>query len=663
MDAVSLTFQVFSACMKGYQLLTEAQDMPNEYKYMRIHLKKEQYRLLDWGHVAGVAELDDALGISSSDKGLLHDVLEQQQLLLNAFGKYEKRHNKTLERLEKPLIKEVADGSEDGNFVGLLRTETDFQNRFPNQGELLLQKSLEWAKKSRTYPRRLRWATFDKKKFEQLLLKLSSFNDFLSEMLNREQLNSLAVRQERTHFHIIQLNNKIDQLVEIVQAGHAWSDLTKGYSGRSSENPLHLRGKALLEDRPTSALSHSSPLEFLNGERSDGLYSQILVPLARFKALETAISTQDLTDENVQDLQLGYTASEVYNVELDPKSITVLDDELDDENRRVDALYDHNRVWIEWKPYEPRVFDGEPDPKIKERIIALVALLKENNRSRQFRAPRCLGYFRDIDTATGEDRCRFGVVFKKPSHVSSTTKPISLLELLRATEMGKTEMPSLTERVTLAKVLAEAVERLHAVNWLHKGLRSENILFFNDEIAPEDLEQEDHFSLDALDFSTPYLSGFDYARPAQNEDLTEKPPENAAYDLYRHPLVQGSRGGTENSINFQKAFDIYALGVILLEIIFWQPIDRILDVDLRKARPSTTLRVRSRLIEERKFLAQVKANAGVMLEKVVQACLVGPAALVDFSGADFDDKNAADAARLQMEFYDKVVKKLGEVKV
>ncbi|EOD51058.1 hypothetical protein UCRNP2_2147 [Neofusicoccum parvum UCRNP2] len=574
--------------MKGYQLLTEAQDMPNEYKYMRIHLKKEQYRLLDWGHVAGVAELDDALVISSSDKGLLHDVLEQQQLLLNAFGKYEKRHNKTLERLEKPLIKEVADGSEDGNFVGLLRTETDFQNRFPNQGELLLQKSLEWAKKSRTYPRRLRWATFDKKKFEQLLLKLSSFNDFLSEMLNREQLNSLAVH---------------------------------------------------------------------------GLYSQILVPLARFKALETAISTQDLTDENVQDLQLGYTASEVYNVELDPKSITVLDDELDDENRRVDALCDHNRVWIEWKPYEPRVFDGEPDPKIKERIIALVALLKENNRSRQFRAPRCLGYFRDIDTATGEDRCRFGVVFKKPSHVSSTTKPISLLELLRATEMGKTEMPSLTERVTLAKVLAEAVERLHAVNWLHKGLRSENILFFNDEIAPEDLEQEDHFSLDALDFSTPYLSGFDYARPAQNEDLTEKPPENAAYDLYRHPLVQGSRGGTENSINFQKAFDIYALGVILLEIIFWQPIDRILDVDLRKARPSTTLRVRSRLIEERKFLAQVKANAGVMLEKVVQACLVGPAALVDFSGADFDDKNAADAARLQMGFYDKVVKKLGEVKV
>lgn len=671
--------------------------MPAEHRYMRIQLKKEQYRLLDWGHVAGVAERDDALVIRSADKGLLHDVLEQQQLLLHSFGKFD-RHYK---RLEKPFLREttpntVSENRNDEDFAAdddtkrsagghlLQRADTDFQNRFPQEGETLLQKTLEWAQKSRAYPRRLRWAAFDKAKVEQLLLKLASFNDFLRELLSAQQLDRLLARQERTDFHIIQLNNKIDQLVEIVQAGSAWSHLT-GVSASSSPpdrgpaDPLWLRAKVLLGDLSLS--SSSSTTLFVGDEMPGDFSGQSLARLAQFKALERAISTSALTDERVEALRLGTSARELFNVELVPDEIKLLADDDEDgddreENQRSEATFHNKRVWIEWKAYEPQVLDGEPDPRVLQRIVALVALLKENNRSEQFRAPRCLGYFRDMDPDTLEDRCRFGVVFEKPRDVGPRTKPVSLLDLLRAADAGKVEVPSLTERVQLARAVAAALEKLHAVNWLHKGLRSGNILFFSDELDPEDLRVDGGDSSDHvypmplhLDFSEPYLSGFDYSRPAQNEDLTEKPPENAAHDLYRHPLVQGSRGTVDNSSNFKKSYDIYALGVILLEIVFWQPIDRVLDINLQKVRPSMPMKVRTRLLGERRFLAQVRANAGGMVESVVRACLVGPAALVDGTveerseNEEWDDRNAIVAARLQIGFYEKVVEKLGEVKV
>ncbi|KAF2712386.1 hypothetical protein K504DRAFT_464482 [Pleomassaria siparia CBS 279.74] len=653
LSVVSLTFQVFSGCVQGYQLLTDAKHMPSDCQHLRVRFKTEQYRLLNWADVVKIEETDDHLLISTTSRGLLLDVLEQQRVLLHHFGRVDDKYKK----LSKPLLVEYEEGSngvlpdppaysdESERSPTAQRVDSGFQSRFP-QSEALLKKSLAWAKRSREYPRRLKWASIDKGKMEMLVHKLSSFNDFMSEMLNNAQLESLAIKQTRTEFQIMQLNSSIQNLVQIFES----TTLTNKHDGRRrrSTNPV----RAFMQAR---GLDEVDEEEGIVKPRQPNLRA-----LAQFKALNSAIEDPTLfTEEFAHSIALTHTPSQIRSVELDRSHIHIQDKEFEDagEGQRVEAYYQPPRskktsVWIEWKTYEPQSFTSSaPDPKILERVKALAALLKENNRTDQFRAPHCLGYFQDID-AEGEDHCRFGLVFEKPVEAHSTTRPTSLHALLTSKEIG---VPSLTDRIVLMRLLSETIERLHAVNWLHKGLRSSNILFFSDSGAQD------------INYSEPYISGFDYSRPAMNDDMTERPPEDAASDIYRHPRVQGS-GNRDTSIlngtfyspssSYKKSYDLYSLGVILLEIAYWKPIDVILNIpDIQNARPSVTIKVRQRLLDEHEgVLGYVKSYLGTTVEGVVRACLEGPKAFMLPEGSDERKKEVG--AMLQKMFYEMVVKEL-----
>jgi hypothetical protein len=638
----------------GYELIADAKQMPSDCQYLRVRLKTEQYRLLDWAHVVRLDETDENLLISNSSKGLLLDVLDQQRRLLHQFGRLDEKYKK----LSRPLLvdSEEANGvlpspppytpAEDEKHT-IQRQDSDFQHRFP-QSEALLSKSLAWASKSREVPRRLKWATFDKTKMETLVLKLSGFNDFMREMLNSSQIQSLAVKQTRTEFQIMQLNSSIQNLVQIFMS-----------AGLGRKNEKHGRRARSPGVNPVTAFMQARGLEDDEEEADGGKHDMgSLAALAQIKALNSAIEDPALfTDEFTKSLSLEHTAKEIKSVELSRKDITLLDEDVDEQNGespRVEAIYQPRRskktsVWIEWKTYDPPTFHStSPDPNLLERVKALAALLKENNRTDQFRAPHCLGYFRDYDLETEEDHCRFGLVFEKPASAHSSTRPTSLHTLLTSKDV---EMPSLTDRVTLMQKLAEALERLHAVNWLHKGLRSSNILFFSDSGPSE------------IDYAEVYISGFDYSRPAMNDDMTEKPPESAREDIYRHPRVQG--GGNRDSFHnyFRKSYDIYSLGIVLLEIAYWKPIDEILGIkDLANAKPSVTFKVRETLLDAQTgHMRRVRSRLGDRFFGVAQSCLVGLSAFGVREGED--EKKGPIGAELQKGFYENVVKVLEDFRI
>lgn len=87
---------------------------------------------------------------------------------------------------------------------------------------------------------------------------------------------------------------------------------------------------------------------------------------------------------------------------------------------------------------------------------------------------------------------------------------------------------------------------------MHESIRSENILFLprDDETDPDEPQ----------DISEPWLFGFEFSRPEMFFSHGHADP-CLERDLYRHPERQ-----QRPTQMFGKIHDIYALGVVLLEI-------------------------------------------------------------------------------------------------
>lgn len=129
---------------------------------------------------------------------------------------------------------------------------------------------------------------------------------------------------------------------------------------------------------------------------------------------------------------------------------------------------------------------------------------------------------------------------------------------------------TLDRRIKLAMKLAEAVFFLHAAGFVHKNITSSSI------VALRRLNMDLAASLDDS-----YLMGFDLIRGIdsvtskegavrQHEDLARSIWE---FDLFQHP----HRLCGHNSQRFTKSYDVYSLGVVLLEIGLWETLPEAVD--------------------------------------------------------------------------------------
>ena len=507
--------------------------MPNECNYMRTRLQIEYLRLLDWTEVAGLIEYEDGQDLPDSLRtdrfvliAILTEIRSSMEDLAEINGKYvelrpEEDGAKKKEAMELELVEQFSNIS--------LAYEKKAGNRKYPRGLNHIARSSVMAKDVVRHPKRLQWVAFDKDVFKKFLVRLTELNDYLHEIMHGHQARALEAATQKTYLEMVQVRASVDELKHLVMAAMLLQDHD-------------------LQEPSSSSVRHRN-------ERA-------LASLAEFKTLNAAneASSGDKPPayDNVMKMtQLMYTSLTIFYDTTDAPDVS------SHSRTRTQGKYypgdgTEHYVWIEWKTYKTK-HDRHLNKEIPikdnvKRVKELVSLLQKDKPS-EFRAPRCLGFFDDRDDSPqSEHDYRFGLVFEKPS---SDSVPKSLHQILSKPK------PSLTDRISLAHKIATCVLYLHAVNWLHKGLRSDSVLFFPPINTP------------ATTLTQPYLTGFEYARPDKDGETTTGGEVDDWWELYVHPSYQGSSAkGT-----YRKTFDIYSLGIILLEISYWKRIEEIVGID------------------------------------------------------------------------------------
>ena len=191
---------------------------------------------------------------------------------------------------------------------------------------------------------------------------------------------------------------------------------------------------------------------------------------------------------------------------------------------------------------------------------------------------------------------------KASSKRTGSLKDHSLLSFLQhGADTDSSNMPNLEDRFRLAFTLATTIRDLHAKGLTHRNINSSNVLFF--------LERTMSISGESRSWKTgairhPFITSFD-----QCDDDSQSPhQEPLISSMYRHPMNE--RG---QRTSFKLSFDVYSLGLILLEIGLWMPINKLWKTKY------TRFDFKARL--QSIYVKKLAAKCGSTYMRVVEYCL------------------------------------------
>ncbi|KAI4264149.1 MAG: hypothetical protein L6R42_000730 [Xanthoria sp. 1 TBL-2021] len=274
--------------------------------------------------------------------------------------------------------------------------------------------------------------------------------------------------------------------------------------------------------------------------------------------------------------------------------------------------------------------------KLKRNMRQLAALLRESSfdvkitteggshEEEGIGAFRCLGFVEE------PDRYQLAYVFEIPegmtAHSLATLYSLSTFIDSEESQDSSGQVPPASDKLQIARVLCQNILYLHASGWVHKNIRSQNII-----LAPVKLDAAFGDSGGIIQNYTQYLKGFEFSRPDLGKS-SGRADFNPEHNLYRHPERQNVP-----DTRFMKEHDLYAVGVVLLEIGLWTTIPRLFHKHIEAARQDRPfpqpITIQNQLL---KLAQKLPASLGEGFKAAVSMCLTG-----DF-GVEKDDKQQAN---------------------
>ncbi|OAL47004.1 hypothetical protein IQ07DRAFT_590470 [Pyrenochaeta sp. DS3sAY3a] len=581
--AAAAALQLLGTCIEGFMLLTTAHNLGKDASTIVCMLNLQEIHLTDWARQAGLLTGKGELDRRLNAAAVEETLRQIQKLLKNSDELKTRYHLKLVE--EKP----------EGYITTATKDPNDSEKTivFTGISEATREDILTRAKiaQKTNFAKRLWWAAVDKEKIEKLVgdihFLIRGLWDLITPLRNDDFANSL----DSVLSNVVRMNTGFQQLVTIKE----------------------------------SLVSIQARLEAKDAKAEPEVGT--LATTAELKAVQIALEYTDNSTGTPNRTEIPKRQEMLKKLERLSRQKLASFTPLKKDDTRGTAVYDGEIVFVEWKYVTPAMRS-----KILSRAENLAALLSIR-KDQTFQSLICKGLL--------EDYQRLGFIYQQPSGIQPLVEPRSLLDFF---SKGGIEPPSLSDRIRLALRLAQVVRNFHRTGWLHKGLRSENILFFNAKDASVAVRSTDFV-----------LTGFNFARLAAPTEISDQPSADPKHDIYRHPSALG-----QPSVSFDELMDTYSLGVILLEIAEWRAVRYLVDSVVDVSAEEVPL---DRLASVRPFLLDGKGKGGTtkllskMGEIYTSACLMCLRGGPEKSGSQSED------VAVQKSVLDEVIKLLQSCRV
>ncbi len=561
---ISLSLTLFRGCIQGFEIIQLAAHAGREADNFRCKLEFEQYRLMQWAERIGLEEQPS----ERLNWTLVGDILRQMEALLLDTQTLKKKYHLDLvavDTLAPETSAAAATTAAAPPKTGFGKLLSKLRPDFPLASSRIIHESNGSVEK-------FKWAVFDRSRAANLIADIVHFNNCLHGLLdnvNQDFVKSALGSVLRDIISRSNATSELEIIKQLLTSSHVAAPATIGSAASLKQIRL------VLGLGPT----HNSIEQSAQRTPPGGIKPKLI-----------QLKPHILQRESPQFPPTG----------------------------RELAHYKAKPVVIEWK-----FIDRAHEKELKTRVDQL-AILLAHTFDPSFHSLRCIGFLpKDVSyQPDDENSICYGLVFELtlssniPGRLAPIIRPLSTL-------FADGRKPSLNERRDIALALAETILQLHTAGWLHKGIRSDNILYIDTGDS----------NWEYANANGPFLAGYEYARPTTA--YTEAMPTDPGQEMYRHPKGQGL-----TRANFRRSFDLFALGCVLLEIGLWSNLSEILrrvpfeqepkakmstvrsdKVDWVRLETTKTQLLQNDDFEKRSDLAGIAFHAGTTFQHIILQCL------------------------------------------
>jgi hypothetical protein len=358
---VALSLTCFHGCIKGLVVLSKAKHYNRDVSDAQFQTELILHSLTTWAQEAGLAQEPPTLLVSASNASFVPGILGQLETLFSDINELRLRYGVCLQPTDEDVDAVDDDAASLHNVDAQCRMWTERIDV-----AVFLKRKQPW--------KRLRWVTFDDKKFDRLLDKAKGYLSELGRFLEQ-------ARQERMEHNLeFCLRNAI--------------------LNAKDEHRLGIIGKEY--QKPVSNLAISAAAKL----KQTGLRFGILDSTRDISTNRLSKSSSVITIASKHDHMISNGLnSPLKDMKLSMRLLT-LERAARAEPLRTLARYDGRIVLLEWK-----YVTGMNDPTISKRVNQVAALLQELGPT--LHSLQCRGFVRDHVAK------RYGYIFDLPDEFHS----------------------------------------------------------------------------------------------------------------------------------------------------------------------------------------------------------------------------------------------------